>query len=147
MERQAEEMLERQIESLSEFPDLKDKLREHLMETKEQQKRLERCLSDLDSSSSTVKDLTLAFGASVVALGNSAAPDAVLKCTFANAGLEAYEIAAYKSLLLMAERAGERMKTVLQQSLREEERMATWLDRHVQDITGRFLNTEKAHAA
>src|SRR3982750_4468939 len=89
MERQAEEMLERQIESLSEFPDLKGKLREHLTETKEQQKRLEKCLADLDSSPSTGKDLTLAFGANVVAVGNSAAPDAVLKCIFANAGLEA----------------------------------------------------------
>jgi ferritin-like metal-binding protein YciE len=147
MERQAQEMLERQIESLENYPDLKNKLREHLGETKEQLKRLEKCLTDLDSSPSTVKDMALAFGANVVALANSAAPDAVLKCTFANAGLEAYEIAAYKSLLVMAEKAGARMKTVLQESLREEERMAAWVDKHVQDVTGKFVRDEEAHAA
>jgi ferritin-like metal-binding protein YciE len=122
-------MLERQIDRMDKYPELRAKLRDHLGETKEQLKRLESCLSELDSSPSTVKDAPLAFGANLAGLGHAMAGDEVLKNTFANSALESYEIAAYKSLLAMAEQAGARMKTVFEDSLREEERMAAWVKR------------------
>jgi ferritin-like metal-binding protein YciE len=146
MERQAQEMLERQVERMTDYPDLRKVLREHLGETKEQLKRLEKCLSELDSSPSAVKDMTLSFGANMAAIGHAMANDEVLKNTFANSALEAYEIAAYRSLLLMAEQSGARMKTILQESLREEERMAEWVQKHVEDITRQFLS-KQARAA
>jgi ferritin-like metal-binding protein YciE len=146
MEGQAHEMLERQVERLTDYPELRTKLREHLAETKQQMKRLETCLSDLESSPSTLKDATLSFGANIAAMGHAMATDEVLKNTFANSALEAYEIAAYKSLLLMAEEAGLRMKTILKESLREEERMAEWVEKHVEEITRQFVN-KQARAA
>jgi ferritin-like metal-binding protein YciE len=121
-------MLERQIDRMDKYPELRAKLRDHLGETKEQLKRLESCLSELDSSPSTVKDAALAFGANLAGLGHAMAGDEVLKNTFANSALESYEIAAYKSFLAMAEQAGARMKTVFE-DLREEERMAAWVKR------------------
>jgi ferritin-like metal-binding protein YciE len=75
------------------------------------------------------------------------AADEVLKNTFANSGLEAYEIAAYKSLIMMAEQAGVRVKTVLEESLREEERMAQWVDKNVDKITLEYIKQEEKAAA
>src|SRR4051812_37773884 len=146
MESQAQSMLERQIGRMDEYPEMKKKLQEHLGETKEQTKRLERCLAELDSSPSSIKDAALSFGANIAAMGHAMAEDEVLKNTFANSALEAYEIAAYRSLLLMAEVAGERMKTVLQQSLREEERMAEWVKKNADDITASFINKKRSAA-
>src|SRR5947209_416965 len=132
MERQAQEMLERQADRMEEYPTLRSKVREHLAETKQQLARLESCLEDLGSSASTIKDAALAFGANVAAMGHAMAGDEVLKNTFASSALEHYEIAAYKSLLAMADAAGVAVQELLQQSLREEERMAEWVDNNVQ---------------
>src|SRR4051812_20565598 len=122
MESQAQSMLERQIGRMDDYPEMKKKLQEHLGETKEQTKRLEQCLADLDSSPSSIKDVALSFGANIAAMGHAMAEDEVLKNTFANSALEAYEIAAYRSLLLMAEVAGGRNKKGVCQTLTQEGR-------------------------
>lgn len=103
-------MLERQAERMTDYPELKQRVTEHLQETKEQLSRLEKCLADLDSAPSKIKDATLAFGANVAAMGHAMAGDEVLKNTFASNALEHHEIAAYKSLLALADEAGIRMK-------------------------------------
>jgi ferritin-like metal-binding protein YciE len=146
MESQAHEILERQVERMDEYPELRDRLRQHLMETKEQLVRLEVCLEDLGSSPATIKDAMLAFGSNVAAMGHAMARDEVLKNTFANSGLEAYEVAAYKSLIAIAQVAEIRMKTVLEESLREEERMLAWVDKHVEQITLDYVNNEERPA-
>lgn len=56
MENQAHELLERQAERMTEYPELRDRVSTHLAETKEQLARLEKCLADLDSSPSTIKE-------------------------------------------------------------------------------------------
>ena len=147
MERQAHEILERQIERTDKYPEVRARLREHLSETKAQLKRLEKCLDDLDSSPSTMKDTALAFGANVAAMAHALAGDEILKNTFANNALENYEIAAYKSLLALAEAASIRVKTVLEESLREEERMAEWIARNVEKVTLEYLRKEERAAA
>ena len=147
MENQTHEILERQLGRMDKYPELRARLREHLRETKEQLKRLEKCLEDLDSRPSTIKDTIMAFGSNIAAMGHAMARDEVLKNTFANNTLENYEIAAYKSLIAMAETAGIRMKTVLQESLREEERMADWVAKNVEKITAEYIRKEEKTAA
>jgi ferritin-like metal-binding protein YciE len=147
MENQSHEMLERQAERLTDFPDLQSKVREHLVETREQMQRIEQCLTDLGSSPSLAKDTALAFGANLAAVGQAVADDEVLKYTFADNALEHYEIAAYKSLLTMAEQAGIGAVSPLQQSLREEERMGDWVENHVQPITMEYLRREERAVA
>lgn len=147
MESQAHEILERQVERMDKYPELVSQLRQHLTETKEQVKRLEQCLEQLDSSPSTFKDTVLAFGSNIAAIGHAMAGDEVLKNTFADSGLENYEIAAYRSLIALSEAANAGMKTVLDQSLHEEERMAAWIECHVQQITLQYLKNEEREAA
>jgi ferritin-like metal-binding protein YciE len=148
MERNAQEMLERQVERLDHYPELKSKLSSHLDETKRQLGRLEQCLSDCGSSPSPVKDTVQSLGANMAAVGHAMADDEVLKNTFASSALEHYEIAAYKSLLAMADAAGIlASKAALEQSLGEEQRMAEWVDAHVQPVTLEYLRHEQRAAA
>ena len=146
MERQAQEMLERQSERMTDSPALRQRVIEHLAETKQQLARLEKCLADVDSSPSTIKDAALSFGANVAAMSHAMADDGVLKNTFASNALEAYEIAAYRSLLTLAKQAG--IQAVgLEQSLQEEERMAKWMNEHTPAITMEFLRASEKEAA
>jgi ferritin-like metal-binding protein YciE len=76
----------------------------------------------------------------MAALGHAAAEDEILKNAFANCALENFEIASYKSLIVMAEEAGEGVGiSALQESLREERSMAQWCEESIERITRRYL--------
>jgi len=94
-----------------------------------------------------LKDTALALGANMAAIGHAMAGDEVLKNAFASNALEHFEIAAYKSLLTMADHVGVAMRSVLEQSLREEERMAAWVDEHVEALTLQYMQKEERAAA
>jgi ferritin-like metal-binding protein YciE len=148
MEVQARELMERQSERLDDFPKVKSRVRQHLDETNAQIRRLEQCLDSLGESHSTVKDAALSFVGNLAAMGHAVAPDEILKNTFANNAFEHYEIAVYKSLLALADRAGATSAAgQLQQSLTEEERMAQWIDDNVADVTLSYLAKEERKAA
>ena len=148
MEIQARELMERQSERLDGFPAIRSQIRQHLGETNAQIGRLEKCLDGLGESASTVKDTAMSFAANMAALGHAVASDEVLKNTFANNAFEHYEIAAYKSLLTLAGRAGASAATdELKHSLADEERMAKWIDDNIGDVTLSYLAQEEREAA
>ncbi|HLH89351.1 MAG TPA: ferritin-like domain-containing protein [Xanthobacteraceae bacterium] len=148
MEVQARELMERQSERLGDYPDVQQRVRQHLDETNTQIGRLDRCLDALGESASGIKDTAQSFAANMVAMGHAVASDEILKNTFANNAFEHYEIAAYKSLLALADRASAiEAKAPLQQSLAEEEKMAQWIDDHVADVTLSFLAKQERQAA
>jgi ferritin-like metal-binding protein YciE len=144
MERQAQELMERQSERTGEYPQVQARLKQHLKETEQQVTRLEDCLRQCGETESTFKDTVLSLGANLAAMAHAFAGDEILKNTFANNGFEHYEIAAYKSLLALCKRAGvDGISTSLQQSLREEEEMAKWIDSHIEDVTLQYLGKEE----
>jgi len=143
VEQQALQIMNRQVERLESYPDLEARLRQHIDETKGQAERLEAILDDLGEDHSTFKDTMSELMGNMAALGHSAAGDEVLKNSFADYAFENYEIAAYKSLISMAEAAGvNRAVAPLQQNLREEEAMASWLADHLEGTTQRYLSLE-----
>jgi ferritin-like metal-binding protein YciE len=148
MEVQARELMERQSERLDDYPNVKSRVRQHLDETNTQIQRIERCLDALGESASTMKDTAMSFVANVAAMGHATAGDEILKNTFANEAFEHYEIAAYKSLLTLADRAGATAAAgELRQSLSEEERMAQWIDDNIAEVTLSYLAKEERQAA
>src|SRR4030081_3529949 len=148
METQARELMERQSELLDEYPEVKAKVAAHLQETNEQLKRLEQCLEALGEGTSTLKDTAQSVMANVLAMTHAVAGDEILKNTFANNAFENFEIAAYKSLLALTGPAGaESAKAALEASLREEEKMASWIDANVQNVTMQYLALEQRSAA
>jgi ferritin-like metal-binding protein YciE len=148
MEIQARELMERQSERLDAYPEVKAKVQTHLEETNEQLRRLEQCLDACGESSSAVKDTTQSAMANLQAMGHAMAGDEILKNTFANNAFENFEIAAYKSLLALCRAAGvEQAHALLETSLREEERMADWIDANVEKVTMAYLQHEQRQAA
>jgi ferritin-like metal-binding protein YciE len=125
LETQAEQMINRQLERLENYPQVAQQLRNHLAETQQQQQRLDTLLAQFDSSPSSIKEAAMGFMANLQTLSHAVADDEILKNTFANLAFENFEIASYKSLIAMAETFGQTQAIgLLHQSLQEEERMA-----------------------
>jgi len=140
LEHQALGMIDRQLDRLDSFPEVADRLRLHRGETEQQIVRLDEVLGGLGERASGIKDAGLNMMGNLAALGHAAAEDEILKNAFANCALENFEIASYKSLIVMADVAGEGAGiAALQQSLREEQSMAQWCEESIERITQRYL--------
>jgi ferritin-like metal-binding protein YciE len=145
VENQAIELLERQVGRLENYPEMAERMRQHIEESKAQARRLEELLETLGTGHSAVKDLTMSFVGNMLALGHTTAADEVIKNTFANYAFEHYEIASYRSLLALADACGHAAGPVaLRQSLIEEERMAQWIADHIAPTTLRYVERTAA---
>lgn len=145
VENQAIELLQRQVERLENYPEMAERMRRHIEESKVQARRIEEILSGLGTSHSSVKDAVTSVLGNLAALGHTVAPDEVIKNTIANFAFEHYEIAGYVSLLTLAEATGhDRAKLALNESLREEEQMAQWILDHIGPTTLRYVERTAA---
>ncbi len=145
LENQALELMNRQVERIESYPEIKERLKQHIQETHQQIARLDRILEGLNESRSVLKDNTMSFMGNMAALGHAAAQDEILKNSMANFAFENYEIASYKSLIQLAEDTGHQAATQpLEQSLAEEEAMADWIDQHIAEVTSTYLKREMA---
>lgn len=79
MEQQAEKMLTAQAERLEHYPELRERIEQHITETEGQQRLLVECIERLGGTTSTLKDLAgklMAFGQAV---GGMTMSDEVVK--------------------------------------------------------------------
>jgi ferritin-like metal-binding protein YciE len=145
VENQAIQLLERQIGRLENYPEMADRMRQHVAESKEQARRLEELLAQFGTSESSFKDTMMSFMGNMAAMVHAPASDEVIKNTFANFAFEHFEIAAYKSLLTLADVTGHSAATsALKQSLAEEEAMAGWINDHLAETTRLFVQRSEA---
>lgn len=145
VEHQALQLMDRQIEHLENYPEVADMLRMHRAETEQQIARIDELLAGFDMTPSAVKDAVLSFTGNLAALAHMPAPDEILKNTFANHAFENFEIAAYTSLLTMADIGGFTNATApLQQSLSEEQRMAQLVLDSVPTVTRKYAELRSA---
>jgi ferritin-like metal-binding protein YciE len=145
METQAIELLTRQSERLENYPEMEAQLRAHLAESKVQRARLEEVMASLDEKHSALKEAVLGLGGNIAALAHTAASDEIIKNTLANYMFEHFEIAAYKSLIVMADYVGHAQGVAAAKaSLQEEERMAAWIDTQIAPTTLTFMERIKA---
>ena len=140
LETQAVQLLSRQVERLENYPAMADQMRLHIDESKTQAQRLEEILQAHGTSHSSLKDMATGFMGNMAALAHAPMQDEVLKNTFANFAFEHFEIAAYRSLLIMAELAGDNSSPkLLTQSLNEEIRMAKWIEDNLDATTRKYM--------
>jgi ferritin-like metal-binding protein YciE len=140
LEKEALQIMGRQVERLSNYPEMEMVLRRHIDETKQQEQRIDEILDALGSERSLLKDLATSIVGNMAAISHAPMPDEILKNTFANHAFENFEIAAYKSLIAMAETAGhQRFIPALQQSLKEEESTARQINELIVPITQKYL--------
>jgi len=145
MEKQALSMMSPQIDRIENYPDVKERLVQHAKETEGQVQRLERVLEQLGEKPSAVKDTMLSAMGGMAAMGHAPAPDEILKNSFANFAFENYEIAAYNSLIVLAEAAGESAVVApLQKNLEEEQNMAAWLESNLAGVTEQYVSLRES---
>lgn len=115
-------------------------MQQHHEETLRQRDRLGECLDQLGESPSTLKESVLRLVGNLQTMFHATADDEVLKGAFASVSLEHYEIAAYNSLIAMAEACNDgAVAEVCRRNLREEEAMADFLDRNIEQVTRTHL--------
>ncbi|MFT8244675.1 ferritin-like domain-containing protein [Roseomonas sp. BN140053] len=147
LETQAIQLLSRQVERIDSYPEMAEALRRHIAESEQQRDRLDSILSSLGTSASGVKDVVTGLMGNLAALAHAPMQDEILKNSMANYAFEHFEIASYRSLLVMAELAGDNQgPTALRQSLAEEERMAQWCSDNL-EATVRKYSTLTAQGA
>jgi ferritin-like metal-binding protein YciE len=111
--------------------------------TRKQAERLRGCIERRKGAPSAIKGtmakmLGVAQGLSGLFVG-----DEVVKGVLATYTFEHMEIASYKILIAAADKLGDaETKKVLEESLREEEEMAKWLEQHFDPVTLQFLDRE-----
>ncbi|WP_108460522.1 ferritin-like domain-containing protein [Devosia naphthalenivorans] len=139
MENQALSIMKPQVSRIENYPEVAHRLQQHITETEGQIQRLEQILEGLGESRSMLKDAVLSVGGAMATIGHTVAPDEIIKNSIANFAFENYEIAAYKSLLALANQASNSSATsLLQQNLQEELSMAEWLDQNIETVTLKY---------
>lgn len=145
MENQALSIMKPQVSRIENYPEVEAQLNKHITETEGQIVRLDRILDDLGEDRSTLKDLALSLAGTFAAVGHTVAPDEILKNSMANFAFENFEIAAYKSLLALAEESGnDNAIADLELNLEEEIEMAEWLDENIEAVTLQFAALKEA---
>ncbi len=140
LENQALELMNRQVERIENYPEIKAKLEQHIQETHTQIERLEKILEGLGESRSVLKDNALSLTGNLAAITHAFTQDEIVKNSIANFAFENFEIASYKSLIQLADETGHSgASEPLQATLREEEAMAHWLDSHLAGVTHTYL--------
>jgi len=139
LEMQALQIMNRQVERLENYPEVEQALRKHIQETEGQRQRLEDVMGKLGETPSAIKEAAMGFMGNMAAMVHAPADDEIIKNMLANHGFENYEIAAYKSLLIMAEAASFTNITGLQQSLREEQAMAQSVADMIEPVTRKYI--------
>jgi ferritin-like metal-binding protein YciE len=130
------------------------RLRQHLTETKGHARQLERRIKQLGGSGGAVqaaqRTATTVVGKAVATakgpvdtLRGVGEQEQMLKNAKQEYSEEAKEIATYKSIVAFAEKVGDRETAkVARGILREEERMASFLDRQITTLTNAVVQTE-----
>ena len=147
MEKQAEQMLSALESRIESYPKIRSKIKAHLRETKDQAKRLERCIERRGGSTSTVKDMTGKIVAMAQGISGLFAGDEIMKGALASYTFEHMEIGSYKILIAAAEEAGDKETArECRGILREEEAMAEWLSNNLGSLTADYLEREDAES-
>jgi ferritin-like metal-binding protein YciE len=140
MERASVDTLDRLAGRLVRFPQLAHRFREHWRESVGQAERIERCLKQLGSDTSTLKDLTSRFIGIAQAYAVAVVPDEVVKDCLGAYASRHFEIATYVSLgaaaLAMEEPEVVRM---CDDHLQQERAMSDWLEQQIPEVTVDFL--------
>src|SRR5436190_840949 len=138
--RQGRVLVAGQVKRVENYPQLKAKLEQHLREKDAQLERLESLLSSYDESPSVIKDTAMKAAAGVAATMSAAAADEVVKNSFATLAQAKYEAAAFETLIVFAQAAGEAQALPpLQQCLSESRGLASFVEENLRGTAVRFL--------
>ncbi|RCW65207.1 ferritin-like domain-containing protein [Pseudorhodoferax soli] len=140
MEEQAEKMLAATAARLENYPVLKQRIEQHLEETRRQATLVRGCIERRGGDTSAVKDLTGRIVAMAQGMSGMFVTDEVVKASMSSYAFEHMEIASYRILAAAAAVCNDaETQRVCEQILQEEVAMADWLAAQMPEITREFL--------
>lgn len=145
MEVEIAKVLESHQSAAEDYPEVQDKIAEHLEVTKQHAERVKECLEGLGESTSTVKSMIGTMMGAVT--GPSTAPfgDQVIKNSMLEYATEHFEMAAYRNLAAAAEELGHpEIVTMCEEILADEEEMEEWLEENSGELISQYLQEKAA---
>ena len=140
LEQQGLQQMEIQVSRLERYPDYAALLRQHIETTRGQIARLDQALQALGESPSTLKETVTSVVGTVGATVHAMAQDETLKNLYAGYAFQYQQIAAYRSLITIAETAGETAHSgSFRQSIQEEELAAKQVADVIEPVTRRYV--------
>ena len=122
------------------YPDLAARFRQHWQESLGQVERIETCLKELRSDTSTFKDLRSRFIGIAQAYAVEVLPDELVKDCLAAYASRHFEIATYISLSAAARNLEQpAIVQMCEENLQQERAMANWLEQEIPEATLEFL--------
>ncbi len=141
LEKQGLEQMERQLSGLERYPDYAAVLRRHVETTKGQIDRLDKALAAVGESASTLKETVTSVAGSIGAAVHATAQDETLKNLYAGYAYRYDQVAAYRSLAVIAERAGKSdQASAFRASAEEEVKAAEEIAALIERVTQTYLD-------
>jgi ferritin-like metal-binding protein YciE len=140
MEHQGLQQMETQVSRLERYPEYAALLQRHIETTGQQLARLEQALEAAGESISTIKETVTTVAGSIGATVHGLFQDETLKNLYAGYAYQYEQIGAYRSLITIAEAAGETAHvSAFRQSVEEEERAAQEVAGIIEPVTRRYV--------
>jgi ferritin-like metal-binding protein YciE len=142
MEQSLESVLQRHIADAQDLPAIRERLKDHLEETRGHAARVRDCLAKLGEQPSAIKSTAGSVFGMMQGMSSAVFADELVKNALADHAMEHFEIACYVSLLAAAEDAGlEDVANAAREILAEEEAMAEWLRAQIPQLTRLHLDS------
>ena len=140
MEQQGLQQMELQVSRLETYPDYAALLRRHIETTRRQLNRLEQALKSAGESIPSLKEAVTSVAGTVGATVHGMFQDETLKNLYAGYAFQYQQVAAYRSLIAIAESAGETDHvSAFRDSIREEEQAAQQAADLIEPVTRRYV--------
>jgi ferritin-like metal-binding protein YciE len=147
LEQGLENILQTQIAEAQSAPEMQERLRQHLEETRQHRTRVAAALSALGESPSRLKTMAGGLMGMVEGMSTAMFRDMLIKNIIAGYTMEHFEIACYRALRVAANEAGySEIATMCEEILRDETAMAEWLEEQLPDMTRAHLGSRAAQA-
>lgn len=148
MERASIDNLQRQVNHLEHYPDVRAKFQEQLELTRRQEDRIDEALATMGADKSAIKDAVTRFAGQAQAMMAGVSADEVVKQATTTLAYEEWEIANFRALAAAAQHEGEtRLATMFEEMAEQKEEIADWLADAIPDITRRYLSMRAGGAS
>lgn len=132
--------LERQIHETEERPELRDRLQDHLEETRRHEQLVRGCLARHEEEPSGGKDFFGKVASAISSMGMSMSDDAMVKILHSAYAAEQTEIVTYTLLRAAAGELGDiETTTICDEILIDENVMAQWLLEQIPEVVTEHL--------
>ena len=140
MEQSLIPVLENHAKDAAGYPDVRQRIEQHVAETRQHADLVKQCLAQLGEEPSAMKNTVSRVLGAVQSVASSAFHDDVVKNALQDFGTEQFEIACYRALVEAAKALNRpQIVTICERILREEEAMARFLEQKLPTVVHETL--------